>query len=125
MKQGKLQIAENEARKFKEDCHRLAGEAGSAVVYYAPGGIHATRVFVFSPSSQPGIRISFSKDGRTFEPVESAVVRTVTHGEDAYGFRKALLFSASPGPEDSDYVKIEFVAEAQLSRIEIDHDRAE
>ena len=39
LKEGKLAFAENEARKFKEDCHRLAGAAKSAVVYYAPGGI--------------------------------------------------------------------------------------
>jgi mannan endo-1,4-beta-mannosidase len=124
-KQGKLQLAENESRKFKEDCHRLAGDSGSAVIYYAPGGIHAVRVFAFSPSDQPAIRISFSKDGRTFEPVESSVVRTVTYGEDAYGYWKAMLFSATPGSPDCGYMKIEFQVEAQLSRVEINHDYAE
>ena len=72
LKEGKLAFAENEARKFKEDCHRLAGVAKSAVVYYAPGGIQAVRAFLFTQSDQPAVRVLFSKDGQTFEPVESA-----------------------------------------------------
>ena len=40
------------------------------------GGIEAVRVFLFTQSSQPVVRILFSKDGRTFDPVESAVTGT-------------------------------------------------
>ena len=94
LKEGKLAFVENEARKFKEDCHRLAGTAKSAVVYYVPGGIQAVRAFLFTQSDQPAIRVLFSKDGRTFEPVESAAKGTATQGEDAYGFWKARLYSA-------------------------------
>jgi len=124
-KEGKLQFVDNQARKFKEDCHRLSGENKSAVIYHAPGGIQAARVFLFSPSDQPGIRVAFSKDGRTFEPVELTVARTATYGEDAYGFWKAMLCSANPGESICDYVRIEFQSEAQLSRIEVDADQAE
>jgi mannan endo-1,4-beta-mannosidase len=124
VKEGNLRFAENEARKFKEDCHRLAGQSKNAIIYYAPGGIQAVRVLLFSQSDQPAIRIHFSKDGRKFEPVESAVARTTTNGEQAYGFWKALCYSASPAGPGCDYVRIEFLAEAQLSRVEIDHDRA-
>ncbi len=125
LKEGKLHLADNQARKVKEDCHRLSGEAGSAVVYRAPGGIEAVRVFVFSPSDQSAVRLLFSKDGRSFTPVEPVLARTATYGEDAYGFWKAVRYSASPGERACDYVKIEFQTEAQLSRIEVDHDHAE
>ena len=37
VKEGNLRFVENEARKFKEDCHRLAGQSNSAVIYHAPG----------------------------------------------------------------------------------------
>jgi hypothetical protein len=124
-KEGKLQFVENQARKFKEDCHRLSGEAKSVIIYYTPGGIQAARIFLFSPADQPGIRVAFSKDGRTFEPVELAVARTVTYGEDAYGFWKTMLCSASPRESGLDYLRIEFQSETQLSRIEIDADQAE
>ena len=125
VKEGKLQFVENQARKVKEDCHRLSGESKSAVIYRAPGGIGAVRVFLFGPTDQPAIRISFSKGCRTFEPVEPAVARTVTYGEDAYGFWKAMRYSAAPGTPPCDFVKIEFQSEAQVSRVEIDHDHAE
>jgi hypothetical protein len=125
LKEGNLQFAENQARKFKEDCHRLAGQAKSAIIYRAPGGIAAVRVLVFSQSDQPAIRLSFSQDGWKFELVESAVNRTQTYGEQAYGFWKALRYSASPAESGSDYVRIEFLTEAQISRVEIDHDRAQ
>ena len=124
-KEGKLQFVANEARKFKEDCHRLSGEPNSAVIYDAPGGIQSARVFLFSQSDQPGIRVAFSKDSRTFEPAELAAIRTVTHGEDAYGFWKALRCSTKPGGSGFNYMKVEFQSESQLSRIEINHDAAE
>lgn len=123
LKEGKLAFAENEARKFKEDCHRLAGVAQSSVVYYAPGGIQAARAFLFTQSDQPVVRMLFSKDGRTFEPVESTIQGVATHGEDAYGFLKARRYSGAPASWGCDYVKIEFLTEAQLSRVEIDYGR--
>ncbi len=125
VKEGNLRFAENEARKFKEDCHRLAGQGKCAVVYRASGGIVAVRAFLFARSNQPAIRILSAKDGRTFERVESAVVRTETYGGQAYGFWNALRYSASPVEPGGDYVRIEFLAEAQLSRVEIDYGRAE
>jgi len=125
VKEGNLQFVDNQARKFKEDCHRLSGQTKSAVIYRGPGGIQAVRVFLFTQSSQPAIRILFSKDGRTFGPVEAVISRTATHGEDAYGFWKAQLYSADPTQPGSEYVKIEFLADAQLSRVEVDHGRAE
>jgi mannan endo-1,4-beta-mannosidase len=125
LKEGSLQFVENQARKFKEDCHRLAGRSKSAIVYRGPGGIGAVRVFLFTQSDQPAVQLLFSTDGRTFEPVESAVAGTATHGEDAYGFWKARLVSAEPGAAGGAYVKIEFLAEAQLARVEVDYDVAE
>ncbi len=138
LKEGSLQFVDNQARKFKEDCHRLSGSEKSAVIYRVRDGIHAVRVFLFSPSDQPAIRLLFSKDGRTFSPAGMAVAPTRTHGGDARGFWRALVCSAPAGaglkpirttseetPHDvttsGDYVKIELLAEAQLSRVEIDH----
>jgi hypothetical protein len=131
VKEGNLRFAENEARKFKEDCHRLAGQAKSAIIYRAPGGIAAVRVLLFSQTDEPPIRVLFSQDGRQFTPVEAKVTGTATYGGDAYGFWKAQVCSVpvrayQETPDgvttNGDYVRIEFLAEAQLSRVEIDHD---
>jgi mannan endo-1,4-beta-mannosidase len=123
-KEGTLQFAEKEARKFKEDCHRLAGTGKSAIIYRAPGGIQTVRVFLFSQPDQPAVRILFAKDGRTFAATEPKVARTMTYGEQAYGFWKALLYTAAVEP-GCDYVRIEFPADVQLSRVEIDYGGAQ
>ena len=124
-KKGRLEFRENEARKFKEDCHRLAGEKGSWVAYHVRSPIHAVRVFLFSPSTGSDVRLSFSADGRTFAPVEAGVTRTSTWGEASYGFWKSVTVSARPAAPGCRDVKVEILSEAQLSRIEIDHDRVE
>ena len=139
LKEGKLAFVENEARKFKEDCHRLAGAPKSAVVYRAPGGIREVRASVFTQSDQPAVRIYFSKDARTFEPVEVTANTTAVQGDDAYDSWKAQVCSVPvraslPAKKITpdgvttngyDYVKIEFTAEAQLSRVEIDETRVD
>ncbi len=125
LKEGKLTFAENEARKFKEDCHRLAGVAKSAVVYRVPGGIGEVRAFVFTPSDQPAVRILFSKDSQKFEPAAVAVTSAGVQGDDAYGSWNAQLCSGKPDAAGKGYVQIEFAGEAQLSRIEIDESRVD
>ncbi len=122
-KEGKLQFQENEARKFKEDCHRLSGEPGSAVIYHARGPIHAVRIFLYSQSPGPDVALSFSSDGRKFDPIEADVTRFTTWGESTYGFWKATLVSAKPAGNASGDVKVQFRSNCQISRIEIDHDR--
>jgi mannan endo-1,4-beta-mannosidase len=124
-KEGTLLFAEKEARKFKEDCHRLAGQGRSAIIYYAPGGIQTARVFLFSQPDQPAVRILFAKDGRTFAAAEPTVTRTITYGEQAYGFWKALLYTATCAEPGCDYVRIEFPADVQLSRVEVDYGGAQ
>jgi hypothetical protein len=47
-----------------------------------------------------------------------------TSGEREYGFWKALRYSAAPAELNCSYVRIEFLTEVQISRVEIDHDRA-
>jgi hypothetical protein len=125
LKQGKLEFRQNEARKFKEDCHRLSGDSGSSIVYHAKDGIRAVKVFLFSRSEGSGIRISFSDDCRKFEAVGLEVARTVTYGESAYGFWKALLCSARPGGKEHGFVKIELQGDSQISRVEIEHGHVE
>ncbi len=126
LKEGKLQLVDNQARKFKEDCHRLSGEPGSAVIYHAPGGVSTVRAFLFTQSDQPAVRLLFSRDGRTFEPVDSAAKGTATQGDDAYGFLRAqIVETQNLASLRDDYVRIEFLAEAQLSRVEIDHDHVD
>ncbi|HOW70991.1 MAG TPA: cellulase family glycosylhydrolase [Phycisphaerae bacterium] len=125
LKQGKVQFRENEARKFKEDCHRLAGERDSGVVYRAADGIRMVRLFVYTLADQQNVTVAFSKDGANFEPAELAVTRTTTYGGSLYGFMQSALYSAKGCGADSRYVKVTFRTEAQIGRVEIEHGRAD
>ncbi len=121
-KQGKLEFPQNEARKFKEDCHRLSGTKGSSVVYLARDGIQAVRAFAFSMSNSPELSVSFSHDGSTYVPATWAAKPTATHGEAAYGIWRAHFLSTSPATRGNwRYVKIELLGDVQISRVEIDH----
>ena len=106
-----------------------AGHTIIMITHEADIAEHAQRIIHLRDgkivADQPGIRVAFSKDGKAFEPAEPVVTRTVTYGEDAYGFWKAMLCSAHPGGSICNYVRIEFQSEAQLSRIEVDADQAE
>ena len=73
LRQGKLTFRQNDARKFREDCHRLAGEPGSAVVYHAATGSAGLRAYAFSRSKQPELAFSISFDGRNFQPVSPSL----------------------------------------------------
>jgi hypothetical protein len=125
VRQGKLQFRENEARKYREDCHRLAGEPSSSLIYRTSDGITAARVFLYSQSDSPAIRLAFSRDGRQFEPRESVVERPAIYGEATYGFWKAALVTSQAPGLGYGYVKVEFLTEAQISRVELDHGRVE
>ncbi|HPD28654.1 MAG TPA: hypothetical protein PLL20_01570 [Phycisphaerae bacterium] len=124
VKQGRLHFRQNEARKFKEDCHRLSADPDSAVIYHTHGCMSAVRLFVYSQAEPKDIQIAFSADCKEFKPVEPDVQRTTTFGERVYGFWKADLYTAKPKGNDCRFVKIVFKTDAQLGRVEVEYDAA-
>jgi hypothetical protein len=141
LKQGAVKFRQNDARKVKEDCHRISGEAGSAIVYQTEDAIDVVRLFVYAhprpPASQPTSRadsqpvaptenrdiiVSFSADCSQWHEVAPDINRTTTYGEKVYDFWKADLYTVQPKGKDCHYVKIAFASDAQLGRVEIEHD---
>ena len=142
--QGAVQFRQNDARKVKEDCHRLSGSPGSTIVYRTCEPIEAVRLYVYShprpPESRPAtqaesrpaataemrdVRVSFSPDCTRFKQVEPQIERTSTYGEAVYGFWKADLYTARPQGADCQYVMIEFRTDAQLGRVEVEYGSAD
>jgi len=124
LRQGTLTFRQNDARKFKEDCHRLAGEPGSAVVYHAANGIRKARAFAFSQSQQPGLAFSVSSDGRSFLPVTSRLESPPPpRGKDAYGSWNPLIYKIELEPEHPGipFLRIEFRGQTQIGRIEVEY----
>jgi hypothetical protein len=108
------------ARAFKEDAHRLKGEAGGEVIYYTPAAMNSVRVYLFSNAADSSLELSTSVDGSHFD---SLAVETKNYyaGKADYNYAQPLLLSASALPPETRYVKMRFRDEAQIGRVEISY----
>ncbi len=115
---GTLTIKNDEARRSKEDAHRFLGGKGDAVVYRCDDDMASFRIFTFFPEEAVDLLISGSTNGAAFAPI-SFERADYYSGTGEYGYYKPALFSAKEMPQGIKYLKIEFPATAELSRIEI------
>lgn len=114
---GKLSLETKEARKFKEDAHRLKGEKGSFVIYKVEPPIKSFMVYSFIPEKISDFKFYFSSDGQEFKRVESRRQDYFSGKGDYNYYFPVLLMGAADG--NAQYLKIEYAAEAQISRVEI------
>lgn len=119
-KRGKLTLQTTHSRPFKEDAHRLRGEAGAEVVYYLPGSIREVRCYGFANNAEGIWEVSASADGQSYQPVESSV-QSFFAGKADYDYQQPLLLLARELPGGSRYLKLRFLQEAQISRVEISY----
>ncbi len=117
---GELAIESRDCRLAMEDAHRVSGHAGSALVYRVASNISEAKAFVFFPKALADLKFSLSTDGETFRP--AAVRRKdfpMATGD--YGYWRRALYELDSADAGDRFVKIEFAGEAQISRVEIQH----
>ncbi len=114
----KLSITHNEARKYKEDIHRLNGTKGDWLIYHLQAPIRDGKVYAFFSGQISDFLIEASPDGKQFVRVNTRK-RDYSTGEGEYGYLKPVLFQTNSMPERTRYLKIEFGGRASISRIEI------
>ncbi|MGA2071288.1 MAG: hypothetical protein ABSG97_08050 [Sedimentisphaerales bacterium] len=115
---GFLSIESNEARKFKEDIHRLKGAAGSSIIYKVEPPIVSWKVYSFFPQTVSDFEFSVSADGQKFTPVKFSRKDYFT-GKGDYSYYSPVLYAGTGNGDDAQYLKIEYADEAQISRVEI------
>lgn len=115
---GKISIENNQARKFKEDSHRLAGSSGSEIVYYVDEPISSFKVFSFFPDKVHDFKFSVSPDGKKFKPVDFES-QSFSMGKGDYGYHTPVVFTSALPPGKDRYLKIQFTGKAQISSLEI------
>jgi hypothetical protein len=117
---GRFSIETRDSRKAKEDAHRIAGVAGSAIIYQLAGPLQICRVDAFFPREISDFRFSVSDTGSDFKAVP-ANKRTFFGGVGDYDYWKPVRFEAiaGPGPSTARLLKIEYTGEAQIGRVEI------
>ncbi len=132
---GKVTPASENARTVQEDCHRLAMEPGSAVIYRLDGPIANWSVYSFA-TGKPNLEFAVSSDGKEFRPV-IAKSRAYSAGQTVYGYSTPVL-SQGAATGDATYLRIAVgdtnavkesdhakpqAAGVELSRVEIEYDR--
>ena len=118
---GPLEIQTRDCRQAKEDAHRLAGKAGSAITYQLPTPVQACQIDAFFPGEIADFRCLVSADGQTYQPVP-VTKQIFFHGTGDYGYWKPVRFEVKSAVAGAKFLKIEFAAEAQIGRIKIEHE---
>jgi len=117
-REGKLSLETKGSRKFKEDMHRLRGEAGDYIVYKVDRPISSFKVYSFYPDKILDFKLYTSADGKNFEPAKFSR-RDYFTGKGDYNYYPPVLYEATVPEENAEFLKIEFTAEAQVARVEI------
>jgi mannan endo-1,4-beta-mannosidase len=117
-REGTLSIETKEARKFKEDIHRLKGMRDSSVIYRVEPPIVSWKIYSFFPQTVSDFNFSVSADGREFKPVRFSRQDYFT-GKGDYNYCLPVLYTGTEIGDDTQYLKIEYTGEAQISRVEI------
>lgn len=131
-KRGGLMSLENkQARRAKEDMHRLKLNSEGTplrgnqayIVYRVPREIDRIKVYSFISSDAAAIKLAVSADGEKFEKI-SAQRKDLVSGvgeSDAYGYLRPVSFYAENRIRDAKYLKVESTGDVQISRIEINY----
>ena len=120
-KNGKIELRSNDARNFKEDCHRLRGEPGAWIAYQITGRIQAVRVYAFDEKGEAGLQFHAGIDGPKGEKL-AACSEVFSAGKDMYNFRVPRLYTLSALPANTSGLSILFEKETQIGRVEIEYE---
>lgn len=116
-----ISFEHNQARKFKEDCHRVAGPVGATVLYYVPKTMTSWRVYAFSKEGKEDFDFALSADGRQFTPVPTQRTQYTSGADNLYGYWVPILYQGDNETAGIQYLRITFKSDAQISRVQIDY----
>ena len=119
-REGKLSLESANARPYKEDPHRLKGAAGDWLIYRSEDPVTSVVVLAFIEAQQKDLEFYVSSDNQSYVKVELKVTR---FGSDMnfYGYKLPVKYEIESVPARSQFVKIVFMGEGQMSRVELGH----
>lgn len=120
-KDGKVELRSNDARNYKEDCHRLWGTNGAWIAYQVTGKMKAVRVYAFDEKGEAGLQFHAGSDGIKGEQLK-ARSETFYAGKELYNYRAPRLYTLDLLPGDASGLCIAFEKETQISRVEIEYE---
>ena len=114
-----ISFEHSQTRKFKEDCHRVAGPAGATVLYYVPQTMRSWQVYAFSKEGKLDFEFALSNDGHQFTPVKPQRTVYASGAANLYGYWMPILYQGDKKTKGVHYLRITFKSEAQISRVKI------
>jgi mannan endo-1,4-beta-mannosidase len=120
---GELEIKSRNCRSAMDDAHRAGGTRGSALAYRLESPLLAAKVSVCFPKELADLKFSVSADGQSFRPAVGQR-QDFPYGAGDYGYWRRAIYAVQPGDQKVRFLKIEFTGEAQISRVEIQHEAA-
>jgi hypothetical protein len=119
-REGSLSIDTRTARKAKEDAHRLKGGKGCSITYKMEKPISAWKLYSFFPGEVSDFNFWVSSNGESFMKV-TPERKDYYSDRNEYGYWKAVLYQARNVPKHAYYLKVGFITETQISRVEVLH----
>jgi hypothetical protein len=117
--------------KAKEAGIRLKGDKDSYIIYQLPESIDSIKIEAFLTSSLSGLEFYASDSlgalapGKDSLKILVAKIETFPPYKNFYGFFNSAVYSFTEFPPHSRFLKIKFIGEAQLSRVEIIYSKIE
>ena len=115
-----LNVKKGNDRKFKEDIERIEGELNSEIIYYTPGIIKDIKIFAFEKSTQIGLNLEISNNGKDFVPLNISP-KGENKGEGDYGYWNTKLYEKDASNYKGSFLKINFKEKTQIGRILISY----
>lgn len=112
-----LLLTTQDIRRAKEDRSRLAGPAGSYIVYKVPLSAYDFRVDAFADKPDREVQLLSSSDGIRFAPSDTAN-ETITFPKNDYGFFHSISFRLKEIPKGTTHIKVVLDGTLQIGRIE-------
>ncbi|MCF7885007.1 MAG: cellulase family glycosylhydrolase [Candidatus Marinimicrobia bacterium] len=116
--QGRLRVATEDDRKFKEDMDRVEVAKNSRIVYYIPGNIINYKIFLFCQEEKDVMDVYLSEKGKDYKKSKTSS-ENYFEGQGDYGYWYPILYQANQKIDNKSYISLEFIEEAQISRVEI------
>lgn len=121
---GKINLETKQARKFKEDIHRIKAKKSSYIIYKLPEAINSFKIYSFFEKNISDPKFFLSSDGKNFKRTEPAR-QDFFSGEGDYSYAKPVLYTGYATIVGPRYLKVEFTTETQISRLEIRYGASE
>ncbi|MBN2413180.1 hypothetical protein JXQ31_15965 [candidate division KSB1 bacterium] len=115
---GQLEFKTKNARRAKEDFHRLAGQKDAYIVYKVPRDIISFKLYTFFPDSVADIKLYVSDNGGDFDEIIPKRTDYINAAE-VYDYFKPVLYESERLPNYSKLLKIECQVNTEIARVEI------